>query len=367
MGALKRHIEKLIRLEGPIPVDRYMQLCLGHPSLGYYVTRDPFGAAGDFTTAPEISQMFGELLGLWAGQVWLDLGAPSPFRLIEVGPGRGTLLKDALRALRRALPSMLAAVEIVMVETSPVLRAAQQASLGSAGHSIVWLEEVGEALPADMPVILLANELLDALPVKQFVAGSRGWHERLVGLNDEGRLAFGLAPEPSPGIARAALPGSILEAPLASDALIGVVGRHLAQRGGAALFIDYGPSEAGLGDTLQAMKGHRFHDPLEDPGEADLTTHVNFARAAMLARQAGARSFGPVAQGDFLMRLGLGQRAETLKRKAEKDDAGEIDEAVRRLTDPGERGMGQLFKALAISHRGIVQLPGFDDAGAYDL
>ncbi len=191
MTALRDEIARLIAAEGPISVARYMALCLGHPTLGYYTTRDPFGAAGDFTTAPEISQMFGELIGLWAGQVWLDMGAPSPVRLVEVGPGRGTLMADALRALGRAIPAFARAAQVCMVETSPVLAARQRQALAASGFAVEWRTAVEEAL--DGPTILIANELLDALPIRQYVATPGGWRERLVGRGDDGGLIFGLS------------------------------------------------------------------------------------------------------------------------------------------------------------------------------
>lgn len=356
---LKRHIVELIRLEGPITVARYMALCLGHPTLGYYTTRDPFGAAGDFTTAPEISQMFGELLGLWAAQVWLDMGAPADARLIEIGPGRGTLMADALRAISRAAPGMPERVDVVLVETSPTLRAAQQQKLAGAPARVIWAAQVEAALTG--PAIILANELLDALPVHQFVRTPEGWRERMVGLDSAGGLVFGLAAATRDDIATEGPVGAVLEIPLASDALILSVAGHLAKAGGAALFIDYGSARTGFGDTLQAVKGHAFADPLAEPGQADLTTQVNFERAAVVARSASARAHPLITQAELLERLGLRQRAAALASRATPEQAAAIAEAVARLTDPGERGMGALFKALALSHPGLA-LPGFDSA-----
>jgi NADH dehydrogenase [ubiquinone] 1 alpha subcomplex assembly factor 7 len=360
MTRLKAEIAERIALDGPMPVDRYMALCLSHPTLGYYTTRDPFGAAGDFTTAPEISQVFGELIGLWAAQTWLGLGAPPRLRLVEIGPGRGTLMADALRAIARALPAMMSALEVRMVETSRTLQAAQQARLAQAGAVIRWTEHAEAAL--DGPVIVIANELLDALPVRQFVRTARGWHERLVGLGEAGEFAFGLAPDPDPGLRMEAHEGAVLELSPASDALLATVARHIAAQGGAALFIDYGFTQGGFGDTLQAMQRHGFVDPLAGPGEADLTTHVNFARAAELARAQGARVFGPVTQAAFLLGLGLTQRAATLRRAATPAQAAALDASLARLTDSAERGMGQLFKAIAFAHPSIEALAGFDAA-----
>ncbi len=355
MRTLKDEIVELIRLEGPIPVDRYMALCLGHPRLGYYTTRDPFGAAGDFTTAPEISQIFGELIGLWAGSAWLAMGSPARFGLVEIGPGRGTLMSDALRALGRALPQAVAALDVRLVETSPVLRARQEATLARADIPMAWHEEVGPALEG--PVVVVGNELLDALPVIQQVETPSGLRTRMVGLDADGQLAFGL--EGEAGSEPAGALGRIVETPLAADLLVARIAQHLATKGGAALFIDYGSDRPGSGDTLQAVRGHAFVDPLADPGEADLTTQVQFLRVAEAARIAGAHIHGIVTQRDFLIAMGIAQRAEALRRNANTTQAAAIDAAVARLTEDAERGMGRLFKAIAFSHPAITALPGF--------
>ncbi len=360
MRRLRDEIVRLIEQEGPISVERYMALCLGHPTLGYYTTRDPFGAAGDFVTAPEISQMFGELLGLWAAEVWGNMGAPAAMRLVELGPGRATLMHDALRAISKARPAMLKTLSVHMVETSPVLRALQQNRLNGVSADVQWHERVEDALAG--PAIVIANELLDALPVKQFVATAGGWRERLVGLDQAGALAFGLAPEPTLSVKADHPNGTILEIPLASDGLIALIAAHVAAHGGAALFIDYGSAQQGTGDTLQAVSRHAFADPLAAPGEADLTTQVNFERSGAVARTAQARVHGPVSQGELLIALGLPQRAQTLKRGANSEQIRQIDAATERLSDMDERGMGRLFKAIAISHPALSSLPGFGKA-----
>jgi SAM-dependent MidA family methyltransferase len=365
MPALKDALLALIADEGPISVDRYMGLCLGHPTLGYYTTRDPFGVDGDFTTAPEISQMFGELLGLWAAQVWHDMGAPASCRLIEIGPGRGTLMADALRAMARALPAAAASLSVHMVETSPVLRRRQQATLGARAGQIIWHERIEDALEG--PVIVLANELLDALPVRQFVAAPDGWHERLVGLDAGGGLSFGLAPAATGGLGALLPAGTVLEIPHAADALAGRLASHVVRHGGAALLIDYGSGEPGTGDTLQAVKRHRFVDPLAEPGEADLTTQVQFGRVQAVAKAMQARVHGPVPQGVFLARLGLAQRAEALMRQAAPEGAAAIAAAAERLAGmdgSAPTAMATLFKAMAIADPGLGDLPGFDSAGA---
>ena len=352
MSPLAREIAALIRETGPIGVDRYMALCLGHPLHGYYRTRDPFGSKGDFTTAPEISQMFGELIGIWAACVHATMGAPDPLVLVELGPGRGTLMADALRALRAAAPG--ARVAAHLVETSPVLRAAQERLL--AGMGAVWHADVG-SLPAG-PAILVANEFFDCLPVRQFQRAAEGWYERVIGLGSEGGLAFGLAPEPMAGLDAAAPEGALMGVPGAGLDLIRGLARRLRDSGGALLAIDYGHVEPGFGDTLQAVSGHRFADPLETPGGADLTAHVDFSALARAATAEGAAVHGPVAQRDFLLALGLRARAERLRAGADPDQAAAIGAALDRLTDPGERGMGRLFKVMAVGDPRLGPLPG---------
>ncbi|HSI40606.1 MAG TPA: class I SAM-dependent methyltransferase [Xanthobacteraceae bacterium] len=344
MTPLEAELRTLIATEGPIPVARYMALCLGHPRHGYYMGRDPFGAAGDFTTAPEISQMFGELLGLWCAACWQQIGAPDPVRLVELGPGRGTLMADVLRAAR-ALPAFHAALDVHLVETSPALRARQRERLPDA--PVRWHDSLAEV--PDGPALILANELFDALPVAQFVRTERGWHERCVGLDADGHLAFGLDPRPGPAFGPA-LPGAVLER--LDHPLVRAVPERLAAQGGAALIIDYGHAASGLGDTLQAVRRHAFADPLKDPGEADLTAHVDFAALARHGTAAGARAFGPLPQGDFLRRLGLDARAARLGRQADAE----------RLAGTAPGGMGGLFKVLALVHPAAGAPPGFADA-----
>jgi SAM-dependent MidA family methyltransferase len=339
-----------------------MALCLGHTRHGYYMTRDPFGAEGDFTTAPEISQMFGELIGLWAAHAWQAMGAPARFRLVELGPGRGTLMADMLRATR-IVPGFQAALGVHLVETSPVLRARQAATL--QGVAPVWHDTVADAL--DGPVIVVANEFLDALPLDQFVMTPEGWRERLVGLDADGALVFGLSGSPplSPpqaGGGSGALPpiGSVFEAPFAALDVVARLAGHVAREGGAALLIDYGALRCGFGDTLQAMQRHGFADPLAEPGEADLTVHVDFKRMGQAALKAGAALHGPATQRDVLLALGLAQRAQALSLKADAAQRASISSAFDRLTAPGEAGMGELFKVLALSQRNLPPLPGFE-------
>ncbi|CAH1673460.1 Class I SAM-dependent methyltransferase [Hyphomicrobiales bacterium] len=355
MSRLKAEIVELIRQEGPIGIGRYMALALGHPRHGYYMTRDPFGQDGDFTTAPEISQMFGELVGLWAAHVWQAMGAPSQLRFVELGPGRGTLMADMLRATR-GVPGFRAAVSVHLVETSPVLRRRQAAALSGVDPS--WHDNVADALRG--PVIVVANEFLDALPLDQFVMTPEGWRERLVGLDDHGDLAFGLASGREEGLRAVAPAGATFEQPTLALDIVAQVAGHVASEGGAGLFIDYGSARSGFGDTLQAMKRHAFADPLAEPGEADLTVHVDFERVGQAALQAGAALHGPATQRDFLLALGLAQRAQALSVKADATQRAAISAAFDRLIEPGETGMGDLFKVLALSHRNLPPLPGFD-------
>jgi len=352
VNALRREIERIIASEGPIGIDRYMALALGHPVHGYYVTRDPLGAAGDFTTAPEISQMFGELLGLWAATVWDMMGRPFPFVLAELGPGRGTLMADALRAAGR-VPGFLEAADINLVEISPALRQSQQAKL--AGHEVSWRGRFEELPPG--PLLLLANEFLDALPIRQFVRGGGGWHERVVGLSPEGGLAFGLAPHAAPDLA--AVPGrdgDLLETSPASLALADIMARRLAAMGGAALLVDYGAAGSDLGDTFQALRRHGFADPLAEPGEADLTAHVRFGALARAASRAGAAVHGPMTQGAFLLALGIRERAAVLSRGRDEATRAAVASALARLTAP--EAMGDLFKAMALADPRLGPLPG---------
>jgi SAM-dependent MidA family methyltransferase len=360
MSPLEAELRAMISASGPIAVSRYMALCLSHPEHGYYANRDPFGRTGDFITAPEISQMFGELIGLWAAEMWRQMGSPRAVRLIELGPGRGTMMADALRAAR-ALPAFRSALSVHLVETSSALELRQRETLAACGAPIFWHRALAEVPPGVS--IILANEFFDALPVHQAIRSAQGWHERLVGLDPAGRLGFAIASAPLSPIVRipqrldaTAAPGAIFEWRCAKDM------RALAARvagNGAALIIDYGHTESGLGETLQAVRGHRFADVLAKPGEADLTAHVDFAALRADAKAAGAEVYGPIEQGLFLRRLGIAERAARLKTAAPaKGDA--IDAALARLTGPGPTGMGRLFKALALCDPTLGPLPGFD-------
>lgn len=333
-----------IAATGPIPVARYMAECLAH----YYATRDPLGARGDFTTAPEISQMFGELIGLWVADLWQRAGRPTPIRLVELGPGRGSLMADLLRATAR-VPGFAPAIHLV--ETSPPLRAEQACRVPQAS----WHDRLA-GVPDDAPLLLIANEFFDALPIRQLVRTAQGWRERMVAWSD-GRLAPVPGPMPvdalvPPALARAP-EGTIVEIAPAASATAAEIGARLAAQGGAALIVDYGYAGPATGDTLQAIRAHAFADPFADPGEADLTAHVDFAA---LAQAAGVQAYGPVDQGALLEALGLQARARTLA-AARPDQAEAVQAAAARLTAP--EAMGTLFKALALIGPGWPHPAGF--------
>ncbi|MGU3362243.1 class I SAM-dependent methyltransferase [Methylobacterium sp. M6A4_1b] len=355
---LLAEIRDEILASGPIGLDRYMGLCLAHPVHGYYRTRDPLGPAGDFVTAPEISQMFGELIGIWIAATWAAMDAPAELALVELGPGRGTLMQDALRALARAAPDLRPALHLV--ETSPVLRAEQAARLSDAAPT--WHDSIA-TLPHG-PTLVVANEFFDALPVRQFQRAERGWFERLVGLSPDGSgLAFGLAAEPDTRITASGPTGVLMTLPSAAlDTVRGLARRVVADRG-AVLAVDYGHVRPGFGDSLQAVRGHAFVPPLDAPGEADLTTHVDFAALGRAATGEGASLHGPVDQRDFLLALGLRERAERLGGNASPAQRETITAAATRLADPSRRGMGSLFKAMAFSDATLTALPGLPASG----
>ena len=357
---LGEKIRAMIEAEGPIDVERYMWLCLQHPTHGYYTTRESIGGAGDFITAPEVSQMFGELIGVWMARVWMDLDAPHGVRLVELGPGRGTLMDDALRATR-VVPGFPEAIRVDLVETSPHLEALQRAKLDGAAPQIQWWRGI-EDLP-EGPAIIVANEFFDALPVRHYVRGDTGWHERMVGLDASRTLIFGAAREMVDVAARSGAPGQILEVGHAGFAAMATLASRVATTGGAMLVLDYGHAETSLGETLQALRGHAHADVLATPGEADLTTHVDFAALARAARAAGARVHGPVEQGVFLRRLGIDTRAARLKRDADPGQADAIDAALARLTAP-ESSMATLFKVMAITAPDASPPPGFEETSA---
>ena len=340
----------MIEANGPITVAQYMAHCLGDPEHGYYMTRDPLGAHGDFITAPEVSQIFGEIVGAWLIHAWQLIGAPSPVHLVELGPGRGTLMADILRVASH-VPGFAEAISVHFVETSPILRARQAETLARFGAAPRWHRTFFD-VPAG-PVLLVANEFFDALPVRQFVRVEGVWRERVVGLAAD-RLAFGIGPgvlDDGPE----GPDGSVLEMSPAGDALIGAVAARLHSHGGAALVIDYGHPGTARGETLQAVRNHAYADPLEAPGEADLTAHVDFGALARRARSAGAAVHGPIEQGSFLLSLGVLERAGRLGAEADETVRDRIRAAVERLAAPAQ--MGTLFKVLALTPVGVTPPP----------
>jgi NADH dehydrogenase [ubiquinone] 1 alpha subcomplex assembly factor 7 len=359
---LARLLRRRIASAGPISVAEYMAEALGHPRYGYYTCRDPLGSDGDFITAPEISQMFGELIGLWCAAVWQAIGGPDPVNLVELGPGRGTLIADGLRAAARTVPEFANALRLHLVETSPVLRDRQRRAVAPVRPRIrpAWHRSLS-SVPRS-PALMVANEFFDALPVRQYVRATDGWRERMVGLSpDDGRFQF----VSGPVVASDAVPaadaggeGDLFEVCQDGNATAEAIGERVASDGGAALIIDYGHPRSAPGDTLQAVRRHAFDDVLDRPGEADLTHHVDFEALARAATAAGARPYGPVPQGVFLGRLGIEHRAANLLRSATPEQAVDIRAALRRLVHPRE--MGDLFKAFAIARADDPPPPGFD-------
>ena len=360
---LAAKLKRIIAEDGPIPVSLYMQLCLSDPQHGYYVTREPFGTAGDFTTAPEISQLFGEMVGIAVHLIRLSLGPNHPPALVELGPGRGTLMADMLRTigqLDRGKPHP----DIHLVEMSPRLRDGQRQTVTpflAPGQRLDFLDRV-ETLPTEQPMIIVGNEFLDALPIRQFVFDRGKWRERLVGMDDRGDLAFIAGPaslDPAHTMRKdwpdtPPTDGMIVELGEPRAAVFGLLLDQLTEANGAALLIDYGYERFGFGDTLQAMVDHRFDPPLAHPGRADLTSHVDFPA---LAAMASSRGFGTrlVTQGEFLLSLGLLERAGRLGHARSGAEQEAIRQAVERLAGP--QHMGDLFKVLIVAAPGLTLPP----------
>jgi NADH dehydrogenase [ubiquinone] 1 alpha subcomplex assembly factor 7 len=369
--ALLEALREAIRRDGPMPVDRYMQLCLGDPEHGYWRRGGSIGAAGDFITAPEISQVFGELIGLWCAVVWQGMGRPDPLRLVELGPGRGTLMRDGLRAAER-MPGFLDAASIHLVEVSGPLHAIQRQTLASSprkrasmeadgvsstqiGHDVTWHDTLADV--PEGPAIVVGNEFLDALPIRQLVFDAGNWRERVVTLDAQGALQFGIGNR-ADGVDDEAGPppesGAVLELRPGEDELLALLTRRQAVL--TALFIDYGPAGPAYGDTLQAVHRHVSVDALSAPGRADLTAHVRFAALARRARKTGLPADGPIAQAEFLGALGIAERTARLM-AANPGRAGEIETATQRLVSP--TGMGSLFKVLALRSPHLPPPPPF--------
>jgi NADH dehydrogenase [ubiquinone] 1 alpha subcomplex assembly factor 7 len=334
---LEKIIIEIIEADGPMPFDRYMSLCLGHPKFGYYMTRDPFGAAGDFTTAPEISQVFGEMIGVWCVNAWMNLGQPSPFALVELGPGRGTLMSDLLRAAK-ASPEFSEAVEIHLVEMSPVLQKLQREKLA---EDVTWHTSI-ETIP-NMPTLFVANEFFDALPVQQFEIHDGRCFERFVGVAD-GKLKLGLVAAPT-----REGPDGVYEVSPVSQAIAGEIQERLNACGGAALIVDYGHVQSAPGDTVQAMKAHQYCGVLDSPGEVDITAHVDFEKLG-----AGFS----LSQGKFLKAMGIEMRTEKLVAKLQGEAQKNLIYATRRLIAPDQ--MGELFKVKCMVQKGAPPIYPFE-------
>ena len=359
--SLEELLIRRIANNGPISIGEYMEQALSHPKYGYYMRKDPFGINGDFTTAPEISQMFGELIGLWAGVSWIMAGSSNSINLVELGPGRGTLMMDILRSAT-LIDGFVESIQLHMVETSPILQAVQKKKLSKIDlkETPIWHKAMAD-IP-EGPAVIIANEFFDSLPIEQYFKAGNYWCPRVVDVKPDGDgLCFVLLqPFEAPN-----LPPSLLNAP--SDTLVEYcpsalditedISRRINEFGGAALFIDYGHTENNFGETLQSIKNHKFHDPLVNPGEADITAHVDFGALAHKVFSSGARALGPVTQRDFLNALGIEERAQTLLVNATPEQAGNINSSVRRLTNVDE--MGGLFKVLAIIQHDAPIPPGF--------
>lgn len=354
--SLEQIIKDKIRAEVPITIADYMDLCLSHPEHGYYIKQDPFGALGDFITAPEIAQVFGELVGLWCADIWAQMGG-GPAALIEIGPGRGTLMMDALRATR-GLGEFHECITVHLIETSPTLQTMQFQTLQNSHERIDW-DVTLDDLP-EKPILFIANEFLDALPIRQHIQTENGLQERCVGIDEEtGDLVYvNKAAGLSLAKGDAQIPvGTIMEScPAAKDAVTKIA-NHIKEFGGAALFIDYGYLGDAHQDTLQAVKSHAFHPVLKDPGEADVTAHVDFATLIEVAEDAGVVAHGAVEQGKFLVRLGAEIRTEKLLQDATEEQALHLISGVKRLIDPAQ--MGDLFKVMAILSDSDITPAGF--------
>lgn len=357
MTRLGRRIAALIEATGPISVADYMAMCLFDPQDGYYTTREPFGRDGDFTTAPEVSQMFGEIVGVWVVTAWRSLSSPLPVTVAEIGPGRGTLAKDMLRAIRQLAPDLHAKADVALIETSPRLAQVQRATLGDESSRTSWHDSV-DTLPRQ-PLLIVGNELFDAVPIRQYVRAALTWSERLIGLDDNGKLTFLAGPSTIennrlPPDAATAGEGAIAEIAPARTAIMDAIAARIAADGGAGLFIDYGHAVSAVGDTLQAIRGHGFDPVLAHPGEADLTAHVDFEALAREARRHGLET-SLVTQSDFLLRMGLLERAGRLGAGAAVVVQERIRGEVERLAAPD--AMGTLFKVLCVASQGGLTEP----------
>lgn len=352
MTTLKEKIIRRIKTAGPMSIAEFMAECLFNPEHGYYQKRQPFGAKGDFITAPDISQMFGELTALWLIEAWHQLGAPKPFTLCEIGPGRGTWMLDILRTAKSADRGFFDAANIELIEKSEALHKVQREALAACGKQINWANDI-EALSAQ-PTLLIANELFDAIPTRQYVKTSNGWLERIISIDDNENPIFSVGEgsiDPSIVPPVQADDGAIFEYAPAREALAQQIGEHIAAHQGAALIIDYGHAQSSLGDTFQGVQNHQYVDVLENPGNADLTSHVDFEALNIAAKNANVTIYEILTQADFLLALGLVERAGILGAGKDEKAQQQISQAVHRLAGNGENQMGDLFKAMCITSR----------------
>ncbi|CAN7393758.1 class I SAM-dependent methyltransferase [Rhizobium sp. LjRoot258] len=358
--ALGEKIKAIIQANGPISVTDFFSLCLADPEHGYYRTREPFGRSGDFVTAPEVSQLFGEMIGVFIVHAWQRHGTPGGVRLVEIGPGRGTMMSDMLRVISRIAPPLFEDMTVHLVETSQRLRDIQQETLASYGDKVSWHQGFDDVTPGFS--LVAANELFDAIPIRQFVKTTTGFRERMVGVDADGELAFGVGvagidPGLLPWPEEDVLPGTLFEISSGRQSVMAAICDRLKEYGGTAVAIDYGHLVSGYGDTLQAVRMHEYDPPLAHPGEADLTSHVDFQALAQAATLAGVHLNGMLHQGDFLVGLGILDRAAALGRDREAHTRQIIQTAVDRLAGEGEGRMGELFKVMAVSHPAVDLMP----------
>ena len=365
MNKFEEYLRSHIAHHGPVDIGEFMGMAMGHPQYGYYATRDPFGQGGDFITSPEISQMFGELWGMWLADVWMKMGSPSRVYLVECGPGRGTLMSDILRVAKQ-VPNFYEALKVYLVEISPVLKSMQAQVL--RGHEVHWLEGLSE-LPDDGPVFVIGNELLDALPMRQFLKTEHGWGERVVSYDeDKSAFVYGYKEASSDFlqfVKAKAQHNDLVEFSPARSMFWQQVCERVRAQGGAALFADYGYYQAGAGDSLQAVKGHEFVNVLQDVGDSDLSSHVDFGALVNVSVEAGVRVAEPTEQRDFLQMLGILNRAHALKKNATDVQKQEIEQAVERLIGVGQFGLGKLFKVIAVCSDDAIELCGFSSPSSF--
>ena len=351
-------LREKIAEHGSLSIADYMDICLGHAEHGYYTKQDPFGVSGDFITAPEISQIFGEMIGIWIAEAWRRMGG-GPCSLVEMGPGRGTLMADLLRATK-AIPDFHASVTIHMVERSPVLANAQYMKLRHEHDRIEWIDDLDD-VPHHAPMLLVANEFLDALPIRQFIQSADGMRERRIGWDEEAEALTFIAGPPGLSLAKSGqviAEGTVMEQCPAARSIVRDIASRIEENGGAALLIDYGYLGDAHRDTLQAVKSHHFHNVLEDPGNADLTAHVDFQSLMHVAEGEGACVYGPIGQGKFLKNMGAELRLNMLLKEAHEPQKEQLVTGLERLTSP--QAMGDLFQVMGLYHEYTDEMPGFD-------